>query len=705
MSGSDAELHISAESEGVRAAMAEAASAVREGAEKMQESMEGFNKKIEKVMGGFRVFKEALMVGAAGEAFVEMAKKASEYADSIDRAAQKTGLSTDRMQELRYAAQTADIPFDALQQSMGLLSRKMAEAQQGSAEAANAFKSVGISTEQLSHMTLDEALAKISDKFHDSEDGANKSAVAMQLLGRSGADMIPFLNKGSEEISKLSAEARQMGLVLSKEDIEAGAHLDDQMKQLHGGMEAMTNLISIKMIPAFSAIVGAMNEDIATGGPFRQMIEAIADGIILLTKVVSTAVSTVIAFGKTIAAVIAIVANPSNAKNIFEQWKSDIDELDERNKKFMESLDHPRAADKPPVEEKKKGDLNLYGKASKDKSNKERMQLADEHINQIKAMNELELGAAAEKYKQAAAMGQISSEQQLQAQQAMEDRKFEIESQALQDRIALHAKEPVDRQKMLDELQQLESKHALEIIKINDQIELEKKKASDKRAEEQKKALDEETRRYEQMLSPISNAVDRSVQGMIMGTTTAKQAIANLGQSILAEFINMTVKKTTAWIAAELAQSAATKAASAQNRMTKVAEANTEISANAASAASGAAKSQSDIPIVGPAMAATSFASVMSMVLGAKSTVASAAGGYDIPAGINPLTQLHEKEMVLPAHIAQPLRDSLAGDGGGGGPVINYHDYSGQLTPAEIQKNVSHIARALKGYGRQFSFR
>jgi hypothetical protein len=44
----------------------------------------------------------------------------------------------------------------------------------------------------------------------------------------------------------------------------------------------------------------------------------------------------------------------------------------------------------------------------------------------------------------------------------------------------------------------------------------------------------------------------------------------------------------------------------------------------------------------------------------------SAARGYDIPAGVNPVTQLHEKEMVLPQPQANVIRD-LAKDGGGGG--------------------------------------
>ena len=47
--------------------------------------------------------------------------------------------------------------------------------------------------------------------------------------------------------------------------------------------------------------------------------------------------------------------------------------------------------------------------------------------------------------------------------------------------------------------------------------------------------------------------------------------------------------------------------------------------------------------------------------------MASAAGGYDIPAGVNPMTQLHQEEMVLPASLANGLRGIIAAGGGKSG--------------------------------------
>lgn len=77
-----------------------------------------------------------------------------------------------------------------------------------------------------------------------------------------------------------------------------------------------------------------------------------------------------------------------------------------------------------------------------------------------------------------------------------------------------------------------------------------------------------------------------------------------------------------------------------------------------------AGASAADIPGVGWMMAIPVAASVLAGLVG---LIASAEGGYNIPSGVNPLTQLHQQEMVLPANIANPLRSAIAGGTLGGG--------------------------------------
>jgi len=77
--------------------------------------------------------------------------------------------------------------------------------------------------------------------------------------------------------------------------------------------------------------------------------------------------------------------------------------------------------------------------------------------------------------------------------------------------------------------------------------------------------------------------------------------------------------------------------------------------------------------------------------------IPSAAGGWDIPAGINPLTQLHENEMVLPAEHAQTIRE-MAGQSGGDDSTIIINSTGGDF----IHKK--DLAKLLKQMKRDFKF-
>jgi hypothetical protein len=70
-------------------------------------------------------------------------------------------------------------------------------------------------------------------------------------------------------------------------------------------------------------------------------------------------------------------------------------------------------------------------------------------------------------------------------------------------------------------------------------------------------------RTWQSLMQPIQRAFDTSITGMILGTTTLQKAVANIAQSILAEFVNLGVKIVTNWIASELSMTTATEAGAA----------------------------------------------------------------------------------------------------------------------------------------------
>jgi hypothetical protein len=246
----------------------------------------------------------------------------------------------------------------------------------------------------------------------------------------------------------------------------------------------------------------------------------------------------------------------------------------------------------------------------------------------------------------------------------------------------------------MDRLAQIKMKTALAIKKIDGQILQEAKKQSD------------------QYFDPIASAFDKMVTGMIQGTRNFGLQLANIGKSVLAEYTNMGVKLMVNWLKTELFKTQATEAGVAtrlaaeeagagQSLLITIATAVKTIAIKAWEAAAAVYASIAAIPYVGPFLAPVMAAGAAATLFGYIGRISSAAGGFDIPSGMNPITQLHQEEMVLPRDIANPLRESLAGGGGvGGGTNITIHAVDGQSLQRLLERNADALVPAIRRASR-----
>lgn len=322
--------------------------------------------------------------------------------------------------------------------------------------------------------------------------------------------------------------------------------------------------------------------------------------------------------------------------------------------------------------------------------------LEDMRIERIKQHSLSELELDRERIKSQQAMGEISNMQSLQALQKLAEDEYQIELKSEQDKADLIRNDEVAKQAAYDKLAAMAEKHRLDMNKITSQMAIEQKAQWDK------------------IFEPISSAFEKTVDGIIQGTMTMKQGLSNLFKSIALEFTNMGVKMLVQWVSNEArktfattagvsARTAAETAGAAQSASVGGMASIKSIMNSAYEVMASVYKSLAGIPVVGPVLAPIAAAGAFATVAGYAGSVMSAEGGYDIPAGINPLTQLHEKEMVLPKAQAEAVR-SMA-DGGGSGGAIHLHVNAIDAKSVErlFKDNGHHLAAALKQQVRNFN--
>lgn len=280
-------------------------------------------------------------------------------------------------------------------------------------------------------------------------------------------------------------------------------------------------------------------------------------------------------------------------------------------------------------------------------------------------------------------------------------RRFEIEYQAAMERVELLKTDPTITPAAL-----LQAKE--QMLEIERNYILRRQELGQNRKKEENS--------FGMVFDDAGSAFGTMANDMLMKAQTLRQGLAGVFQSIAQSFVKyMITDKISAYVASEAkllavklgfmkADLIAEKAASLATTSNKAAETTTVVTGNAAQAGSGAAKSLADIPVVGPYLAMAAMAMVFAGVMGLIGKK-SAARGYDIPRGLNPMTQLHEEEMVLPQKFANVIRDLADSGGRGGGDIhVNYHvkAWDSRDVGQFLLKNKGHIAEALKSAVRDF---
>jgi hypothetical protein len=219
----------------------------------------GFFSGLGKVGGAAIAAVGAAAVAAAG-ALTAATVSAGAYADEILTAATNTGLSTDELQAYRYAAEQIDVSFDTFTRSQGKFTKSMQDAvRSGASPAADAFKALGLSV-----TNADGSLVDSTDLYWQAIDAlggvaneTERTALAQQIFGKSGAEMNSLIAQGSEGFRELTEEARRNGAIMSGEQLEKLGAFDDKMQGLRSTVDAAKNALGLTLLPVLDDLAGS----------------------------------------------------------------------------------------------------------------------------------------------------------------------------------------------------------------------------------------------------------------------------------------------------------------------------------------------------------------------------------------------------------------------------------------------------------------
>lgn len=196
-------------------------------------------------------------LAAAGGGLFLLTKRVADLGDTIGETSQKIGIGAEALQKLQFIGKQSGIEQGTLNSGLKIFSKNIQQAATKGKGAAKVFQQLGIRVKDAKGQVIptEQLFSQVADRFAQMEDGSAKTALAMQLFGRAGAELIPTLNKGGKEIDRIGKELKDMGLILSDDVIKQSDKFNDDLQLAQGIVGGFANLLGAELMPAFHDVI------------------------------------------------------------------------------------------------------------------------------------------------------------------------------------------------------------------------------------------------------------------------------------------------------------------------------------------------------------------------------------------------------------------------------------------------------------------
>jgi len=553
---------------------------------------------------------------------VELIGEVGERSEAIENTAMMLGLTNTELQGLQAIAVKSGSSTEQLDKAMIRLNETLLKAKEGSGDAIALLEAFGVSEEMLKDPAteLRDILPIVGARMAEAGVNANTTAAATQLLGIRSAQLVITLAQLKDGYKEVKAAADEVD-ALTDAQIKKNAQLGDAL-----------NVLGLQTKNMWASIVSSFQRGLElNGGGDGSMLSIASEPSPLQGQSNDDGEN-------------AVPGRPIEIPKVGQQ--SAIDVQLEQMKLAMDAA---------------RDDLKL------------REQIADQMVEYARS-----------KYTE-------DSKQYFEALKVRQEayRAYADDWKKTTDSLAT-AQAELGSKLLAEDMRDIAKQAEQHQQAITRQIQQEQRLAEAKRELDQQ-LIDQSARSYQKMFEPLTRELARSGTQMLTGTITLRRAVANVGQSMVQDFLRIGLRRVSTWLSSELAMSEATAAGVATRGAMEEGAASKSILLTAATAIKNIATKAVEvmasvyaaiagIPYVGPFLAPAMAIAAGATVIGYASKVVSASGGYDIPRGVNPMAQLHTEEMVLPAPLANAVRDMASNGGSNGRGLADVHIHATDAT-------------------------
>lgn len=247
---------------------------------RLRQDMDAARKTVDGAMSGIRSAANAASAALAALGVVSFAAwsknivmSSIEGAAALNDLAIQAGVTVEALSGLaaigKYSGQNAE----SIAAAMNKMTRSLSSVTEESKGAGFALQAMGLDVREFEKLAPDQQFMLLAKTLDQYQDGSGKAAVAMALLGKEGAKMLPML--------KDLALAGEIQAKTTTAQAAAADNFTDNLTRAHATSEAWKKQISMGMVPALDlatqAFLDVMN---GTGGIRDEIAKLSKDGTI-----------------------------------------------------------------------------------------------------------------------------------------------------------------------------------------------------------------------------------------------------------------------------------------------------------------------------------------------------------------------------------------------------------------------------------------
>ena len=229
----------------------------------------------------------ALIIG--GAVLVAINRNAAAI-DDMTKAAGKLNFPIEDFQKFAYVAGLSNISMDKFGVSMQKMQKTIGDARAGLSTASDAFDQLGLSADNLAKMSPSKQFELIAERMKDIPLQADKVKIAMDIFGRSGADL---LNVFAGDVKAAGDEFDGLGVAITESQAMAVAAYQDSKTKLGELLGGFGKNLAAEVAPVFTLITGKITESIKKMGGMKSAANTFANAIIDAMNSALTAISSV----------------------------------------------------------------------------------------------------------------------------------------------------------------------------------------------------------------------------------------------------------------------------------------------------------------------------------------------------------------------------------------------------------------------------